>query len=430
MGFREDNKPLFREGDLGATLEKHYGSIQTRVDSISREILIANSEDELVEHFRSSMALEPIELDEGRMFMEQKETNIDVTAWSELNLFGEPGPIYVPGMRVSISIPFSGTGDLWFLRPHSFWQVYPRGNILPDSSGDGVLQVVIEQPTNQLPERTERILKNTLSEVKQCLDYQRPEIERRNGELADKIRQAIREHRRRLEVHEGIAKSLNIPLKRREDAPSVLPMQMRRKLVRPLAPAAAKSPADHGISDDDYTHILSVIRHEGRTFEATPVTYSVLEEEDLLNIMLAHLNGHYQGDATGETFRRKGKTDIRIEAENRAAFVAECKVWRAATELLSAIEQLLGYMIWRDCKAPIVIFNKHNSGFVELLQKVPSSIAASERFKKDLGPQGDGEWRYVLTSPDDKLREVVVHVFLFNLYVKGDSDSLSSETNP
>lgn len=395
MGFLEDNNALFRGGDLGALLDQHYRSVQANVDLISEGKLLANSEDDLLEHFRASLWLEPIEIYEDRMFMEQKETSIEVSTWLELNGFGEPGPIYVPGMRITISIPFTGTSQLWLFRPHSFWQVYPRGNILSDTDEDGLFQVVVEQPTNYLPDHTEKILKNTLSELKQCLDYQRCEIERRNAELPNKIREAIRERRRRLQVHEGIAKSLNIPLKRRDGVPQVLPVQMRRKLVRPLTPAPNKSPAEPGISEDDYAHILSVIRHEGRTFESTPATFAVHDEEDLRNILLAHLNGHYQGDATGETFRGKGKTDIRIEADSRAAFVAECKVWNGAAELLAAIEQLLGYLIWRDCKAAIVIFNKHNAKFSELLQKVPNAIADCELLKKDLGPQGQGEWRYV-----------------------------------
>jgi hypothetical protein len=73
-------------------------------------------------------------------------------------------------------------------------------------------------------------------------------------------------------------------------------------------------------------NILTIIRHDGRTFEATPKTYAVHDEEELRDIIRAHLNGHYKGDATGETFRRAGKTDLRIEAESRTAFVAECKV--------------------------------------------------------------------------------------------------------
>jgi predicted RecB family nuclease len=118
-------------------------------------------------------------------------------------------------------------------------------------------------------------------------------------------------------------------------------------------------------------HILSVIRHEGRTFETTPKTFAVHDEEEFRDILLAHLNGHYQGDATGETFRRRGKTDIRIEDNNRAAFVATSQIRKGQKKLSQAIEQLLGYLIWRDCKAPIAVVNKHNAKFSGILEAVP-----------------------------------------------------------
>lgn len=129
------------------------------------------------------------------------------------------------------------------------------------------------------------------------------------------------------------------------------------------------------------------------------------------------MNGHYQGGASGETFRRAGKTDIRIEDQDRAAFVAECKIWRGAKELTEAVDQLLRYLTWRDCKAAIVIFNKNNAKFTELLDKVPEIIRSHARFKKELGQKGDGEWRFVLFSADDELRQVIVNVFIFNIYV-------------
>lgn len=78
---------------------------------------------------------------------------------------------------------------------------------------------------------------------------------------------------------------------------------VKRKLVRPLPPAPKGGyKPEPGITDDDYKHILSVIRHEGRTFETTPSTYAVHDEEELRDILLAHLNGHYQGAASAEAF--------------------------------------------------------------------------------------------------------------------------------
>ena len=169
---------------------------------------------------------------------------------------------------------------------------------------------------------------------------------------------------------------------------------------------------------DVYEHILGVIRHEGRTFETTPKTYAVHDEEELRDILVAHLNGHYQGGVTGETFRKKGKTDIRIEEENRAAFVAECKIWRGQEALLKACDQLISYLTWRDCKAAIIIFNKDNSKFTELLVKVPAMFLQHPHFIKDIGCQRDGEWRFLFSSAEDEARRIYVHVFLFNVFFK------------
>lgn len=159
---------------------------------------------------------------------------------------------------------------------------------------------------------------------------------------------------------------------------------------------------------------LSLIRHVGRTFETTPATYSVHDEKELRDIILANLNGIYKGDATGETFRKTGKTDIRIEHEDRSAFVSECKVWRGPKGISLAIDQLLGYLTRRDCKATIIIFNKHNVHFSELLKKVPETMQIHPQHNKYLGEQGSGEWRFILNSSEDETRRIITHVFLFN----------------
>jgi hypothetical protein len=187
-------------------------------------------------------------------------------------------------------------------------------------------------------------------------------------------------------------------------------------LVRPLPPAPT-APREAGIRDEDYEHILNVIRHEGRSFEATPSTFAKHDEEELRDIILAHLNGHYEGDASGETFRRLGKTDIRIEVDNRAAFVAECKVWRGRQELNEGIDQLLGYLTWRDCKVALIVFNREVAGYAGLQAMMTASLEAHPDFMRALRNTQPGEWRAQLHSRDDADRHVTLHVFLFNLYL-------------
>jgi hypothetical protein len=371
MVFFKDNQLLFRDGDLDATLRAQDGRVQDDVNAIPKDQFLVSSAEEIIDHVQSNLCVDYIDLHENSMEMEQQEVKVDVSHNRDRNPFRDRGPIYVNGIRITVSVPFTGDNSLWKLRPSSWQSVFPRGNVRSKGQRDaGSLEIVIEQPSDEGAEKIKRLLDDTLKSIQFYLNSQKNQIESFNKSLPGKIKQAIDNRRRRLEAHNGIIQALNIPLKRKDGAPSIKPIPIKRKLVRPLPPPPKSGYKEEpGILKEDYDHILSVIRHEGRSFEATPKTYSVHDEEELRDIILAHLNGHYQGGASGETFRRNGKTDIRIEDNNRCAFVAECKVWRGAKGLTDAINQLLGYLIWRDCKAAIILFNKNNAKFLSCLIK-------------------------------------------------------------
>jgi hypothetical protein len=161
---------------------------------------------------------------------------------------------------------------------------------------------------------------------------------------------------------------------------------------------------------------LLVLRHEGISFERTPTTYAVHDEEELRDILLAHLNSYFKGQATGETFRKNGKTDICIEFENRAAFVAECKLWRGNQAVIEAINQLLGYLTWRDVKAALIIFNKDVAGFKQIQDKVLNILREHPNCVRAEFLPGTSEWRMILRSREDAERLITLRVLLFNLY--------------
>jgi hypothetical protein len=411
---------LFCDGDLDATLRAHQSSIVSRVDSIPRDQFLNTNIEELTQHIFSTLAVEPLTLYEDRAAMEQRETKIDVSGWRDRNPFQDPGPIYVAGTEVIVTIPYSGDQSLWKLRPNQWRSVFPRAGVgAPGPDGIGQLQISLSQPADEAVEQFKARLDKELKSIRFYVDAQRRQIDQFNAGLKDPISAAVAARRQLLKKSEGIKDLLGIPLKQRSGIPSVEPIKITRKLVRPLPPPPKTGyRPEPGIAHEDYKHILSVIRHEGRTFEATPRTYAGHGEEELRDILLAHLNGHYEGAATGEAFRRSGKTDIRIEDQNRAAFVAECKVWRGHKELSAAIDQLLGYLTWRDCKAALIIFNKHNAKFTELVGRIPETIQAHEKFRQLLSNGQDGEWEFLMTSREDDSRQVRVHVFLFNLYAE------------
>jgi len=414
---REDY--LFCEGDLDATLRAHQSMIGSKVDAIPRDQFMNAQVEEVVEHLLSEMTVEPLVIYEDRAEMDQGETKIDVSGWRDRNPFGDRGPIHVPGVAVSVSIPFTGDSSLWKLRPNQWQTVFPHASVVAGrGQANGRIQIDLAQPADEPQERFKGRLDEELKTIRFYVQSQKQQVESFNAGLHGQILALVNVRRERLKKHECLKDLLGIPLKRKDGVPAIEPVKIERKLVRPLPPPPKSGyKPEPGISDEDYSHILSVIRHEGRTFETTPKTFAVHDEEALRDILLAHLNGHSQGDATGEAFRRSGKTDIRIEDGNRAAFVAECKVWKGQKELSQAIDQMLGYLTWRDCKAAIIIFNKHNAKFSGILETIPTVFAAHRLYKRGTEVKEVGEWQFDMTSREDEGSQVRVHVFAFNLFV-------------
>ena len=343
----DKNKYLFCDGDLFGALEAHLTKITQKVNAIPEDQFLATDDETLIQHVVADLEVQPIELHEDDKTMAQEEIQVDVSHRFEYGWSRGDERIQVPGVQVTVSIPFTGDSDIWKLRPNQWKSVFPRAHVRkPADGGVGYIDIIMSQTSNDDPKAFKNGLESTLDEIRFYLSAQKPQIDEKNKELETNTRAAVQARRERLEKHSGIAQLLDIPLKKRDGAPDISRIPIKRKLVKPLPPAPNKPP-EPGINDADYEHILGVIRHEGISYETTPETFAKHDEEELRDIILAHLNGHYPGEATGETFRRSGKTDIRIEDEKRAAFVAECKVWRGASELSKAIDQLLSYLIVR-----------------------------------------------------------------------------------
>ncbi len=414
---------LFWDGNLSATLESHAGSAKDKVDAINQDQFLASPIEDVVSHIVNDLYIAPLELHEDRAEMAQQEVRVDVRHDSSRNPFGDSGAIMVPGIKVTISIPYTGDPSLWKLKPNHWKSFAPHADISsPNWDGVGSLDIVIQQradaPQQQIKSHRDEVLEG----VRFYIASQLSQVEGHNQSLDVNVRKLVEARRERLNKFDDLADFLNISMKRNNSAPDFKPIDVKKKLVKPLIPPPRSGYVpEPGITVGIYEHILSVIRHEGATFESTPKTYAVHDEEELRDIILAHLNGHYKGAATGEAFRKLGKTDIKIESDNRAAFIAECKVWRGGAELSKAIDQLLGYLTWRDCKASVIIFNKHNKKFNELLEKTPDILRAHPRFKKHVKDVGEGEWHFEFMSKDDDSRIIQIRVYVFDIYYDKNS---------
>ncbi len=404
---------LFFEEDLDAQLRARQQQISGVVDGIPKDQFLVSSDQELIDHVVAQFTVDPIALREEATTMNQQETQVDVSG-DQMRYFspGRSGPFYIPGTRVDIDIPFTGEDWIFRYRTNPYSSVFPHAEVQR-----GYLHLSISQPHDADPASFKSIYERQIKLIREYVDWAHNQVVGYNESLPNLVQQAVDRRRDRLGRHGNIAALLDIPLATRPGAPSITPVkvEIRRPPALPMPPKTGLVP-EPGITAETFEQILRFIRHQGRTFERTPSTYAVHDEEDLRNIVLAQLNGHFQGAAVGEAFRGKGKTDVCIEQDNRAAFVGECKLWTGPAGLTAALDQLLGYLTWRDSKAALIMFNAKNKDFSKMLEAIPETLRDHSLFLRDLPCAEAGEWRVQMRSAEDAGRRVTVHAFAFNLY--------------
>jgi len=164
-----------------------------------------------------------------------------------------------------------------------------------------------------------------------------------------------------------------------------------------------------------YEHILEVIGNMVLVMERSPTSFARLDEEALRTHILVQLNGHYEGQATGETFNAEGKTDILIRSEGRNIFIAECKFWKGAEGFKKTIDQLLRYTAWRDSKTAIIVFNRSKNTSA-VVGQIPGLVKNHPSYKRDLKVgANETAFRYVLRHKDDRNRELFLTVLVFHV---------------
>jgi hypothetical protein len=405
---------LFTSKYLHDIFQGQLNSIPGEIEKLPKERFLANSDEQITNYLLSIFEIIPLKID--RSLVERTEPK-------EINLQRQ-GPfserISYPSIEVDITIPFTGNSELWKCRPSSFSYNPPRGEILKTHSNglQGVLTIKVGYYHDEFKgENVNKEIEDLLNSVDSNLRTIESDIEKHSKKMEQEIRDRVHKRRERLNAILEQEKSIEIPVTKRRGAPDFTELPIVRKEILSLK-ERTESEESYSISDSTYEHILELIRHQGSTFERTPKTYFVHNEEELRDILLAQLNGYFQGRASGETFRNNGKTDICIEEKNRAAFIAECKVWDGDKKILDAIDQMLGYLTWRDVKTALIVFNKDVAGFSELMDRIPQIIRSHPKFISIQTNKNKNEWELIVNSAEDNGRKIKVLLFMFNLFYK------------
>lgn len=175
------------------------------------------------------------------------------------------------------------------------------------------------------------------------------------------------------------------------------------------------------ISEKAYSDIIEHIYNFGLNLEKHEQLHDKLDEEGFRDYFLPNLNTLSKNhSATGETFNKRGKTDILIQNEKGInVFIAECKLWKGSSQLRAAIDQLFDrYVTWRDEKVALMVFNKDMKEFDKLLQSAVQALKDHELFHSYKGKRYDSSHSFVFRNSEDESKLIELELVIFNCYSK------------
>jgi hypothetical protein len=255
-----------------------------------------------------------------------------------------------------------------------------------------------------------------IAEIRNYLSSMKSEVDLFNALLPGKISDRIHVRRLKLLNDQQMVKSIGFPLRRRSNAPQTYAVPVVRRKIAPPPPSPGTSnyTPEPEVEMAEYEHILSVLTNMTAVIERSPSAFRKMNENHIRQHFLVQLNAQYEGQATGETFNYKGKTDILIRKDGKNLFIAECKFWRGSKSLQEALDQLLGYAAWRDTKTAMLIFNRKKD-FSSVLAKIQETVKSHANCKKQLPYPSETGWRYLCHHRDDKNREMLMTVLAFEV---------------
>lgn len=409
-------KTLFQQESLADQLSGRRKAFVDEIDRISQSQFDSTPDDQVVAHIVARGSIDPIILYEDRAFLDFEPTQVDISRDQNRVFFERPrGALFVPGRRAILSIPFDGEEWLFDYKTNPFMPYAKVQGDIKNAISDGeetVVRLHIFAANDVAEETVIQQIDEARKGLRMFVGASFAQVLGFSSYFQSEAKHAVTVRRSRTAQHAAIATKLNIPLRRKSEAPPLEPVAVSPRLIPSLNPGRSD---EYGITEEDHKLILHFIRHQGRTYETTPDTYAMHDEEGLRDIVLGQLNGHFKGSATGETFRCKGKTDIRIEAGDRSAFVAECKLWKGAAALQKAITQLLGYVMWRDSKAALIFFNKSNARMSTLVGNIPNAIEGTGLVIGSITATGTGEWSLKVRHNTDQNHTIFLQVFAFDI---------------
>lgn len=396
---------LFSRYDGFTIQRERIQRIQAEIATLPAERILNTDLDALTDYYVAANHVEVPTLRMDEISAEHSERPIQI-----VDRYYDGASTTVIGESYRIEVPYDGREEV-FHWSSNMSSSPPRASIT-------TTHVIFEVSGRTVSaDQVQRAINETAGTISQYLDWSRAFWSNFDDQVRRAARSALREREAKLlaskEQNAALA-SLGIRLKEKPADPKAFIAPPVKTVIAPkMPPMRPSQPQDPTLDKETYQRILGLVRGAGRSIEQSSSRTRSLDEEGLRDMFLVPLNAHF-GTATGEAFNFTGKTDILIREGAGNLFVAECKFWGGAVQFASTIDQLLGYLTWRDTKTAIIIFNR-NVGFSHVLQQLADLPKDHANYVSGPRHLDETSNEFTFKLPNDPDRHVTVSVIAFDL---------------
>jgi hypothetical protein len=401
---------LFGGGSLREWLASRRQRALQLAHKVDPELVLNAPPEQLAEEIIADYSTGQPKLDLDGVRQDISDQEIDVSGDPMRAIAWDHRPLLIPGSRLTFFVPYSGPEEVLRLVPRARTTASIKGRVL-----HGEIAVSVTIPADQVKANGGKAadhLHGQLDLIATHLARASQEIDSSNDELKVSVLRAVETRRRKVLADRNLQAAIGVPLRRDETIARsyvVEPVTRKARSRLRIDRGPASSPPfkpEPRMSNERFEQVVEDIGSMTRSFERLSITHADLREERLRDQILAMLSASYHS-ATGETFSKRGKTDIYLPFEDGGAvFLAECKWWEGGKKFSElALPQLLdNYVVWRDTHAAMILFIK-NKDASSVIAKAEEAVRAHTRFLREDDPVA-GHSVFVLHRDGDTDREI------------------------
>jgi len=396
---------IFNEIRLSDYLDHNIESIKEEIKSLSRNELLNINESEYIQYLTNKYSVDPLMIDWDSLSITDREDEIYLEGdYPQYRIYGG-GNV----QRQVITYHLSFTGNREIFRFYSSHKLSWTHDIQLANTEFRFDIVNWHNDAKRLSQEADSIV----NKIRQQIQNIELEINKYNQSVENTAANIVSAFKKKHLAQSDLLSKLGVPIKKTDGTPKTfsMPIKKQKIIIKPKTSNEPYSP-EWSIDYSIYESILTICNDTGVEMERHPDIYFGKKEETLRDHFLMVLSPHFQS-VTGETFNKTGKTDILIRHEKTNVFIAECKFWRGIKSMHTTVDQILGYLTWRDSKAAIIYFIE-NKNLDQVLEQIDSEMCNHEAFIKSFGKTSESWFNYEFRIENDSTRSVRLAVLCFH----------------